>query len=129
MKLNRKADREPIRFETHLAGSTFPNPDGTSRQALLEELHDLVPPTAPDETPLKVELEREPDNQYDENAIKVLHGGRQLGYLPAPRAQALAFEMDREEPLVKIRAEITSISPKNKNGNRSATLSIIVEDV
>jgi hypothetical protein len=124
MKLNRKADREPIRFETHLAGATFPNLDGTSRQDALNRVHRAT-------MPIVLELVREPDNPCDENAIAVfLPGGEtQIGYIPAPRAQALAFEMDREEPLVKIRAEITSISPPNRNGNRSATLSIIVEDL
>jgi len=40
-------------------------------------------------------LEREPDNKYDENAIRVLdHDGQFLGYVQGYVAKALAPEID-----------------------------------
>ena len=54
--------------------------------------------------PFKVELEREPDNKYDENAVKVnivsdfkltKLRGKQLGYLRANIAALLADKLDK----------------------------------
>lgn len=43
-------------------------------------------------------LEREPDNQHDRNAIKVLHDGSHIGYVPANFAQVFAPLMDHGFP-------------------------------
>jgi hypothetical protein len=121
VKINRKSDREPIRVETHLAGATFPNPDGTSRQKVLQAID-------PANLPLPVELVREPLNRYDSNAIAVYLNHYQIGYLSAERAQVFAFEMDKPNPKAKIRAELSAVSSPNRKGNVGATLTIIVED-
>src|SRR4051812_3287707 len=44
-------------------------------------------------------LAREPDNPYDANAIRVDWRGRKLGYVPRAQNAALAWAMDRGEPL------------------------------
>jgi hypothetical protein len=46
-----------------------------------------------------LELEREPSNEYDANAIRVAHGGAKLGYVPREIAQVLAPLMDAGLPL------------------------------
>jgi hypothetical protein len=38
-------------------------------------------------------LEPEPENRYDRNAVKVLHNGRQIGYIPRDKARILAPEL------------------------------------
>jgi hypothetical protein len=46
-----------------------------------------------------LELEREPNNEYDKNAIRVAHGGAKLGYVPRELAQILAPLMDAGLPV------------------------------
>lgn len=73
-------------FTTSIAGVSYTNPDGQSRQDLIRALHEgdvlsLVP---------------EPDNAYDANAIKVcVNDGVQIGYLPRAVAAKLAEHGDR----------------------------------
>ena len=67
-------------------GVTFINPDGTPRQKLIEMMGD-------DEF---VWLEREPNNLYDKNAIKVMSIRGQIGYLAKDYAQILTEMMDKE---------------------------------
>ena len=45
----------------------------------------------------RLELEREPTNGVDRNAIKVLHEGRHLGYLGREDAAMLAPRLDAGE--------------------------------
>ena len=40
-------------------------------------------------------LRREPDNQFDANAVRVEWRGRMIGYLPRAENRAVAAEMDR----------------------------------
>ena len=42
-------------------------------------------------------LEREPDNSYDGNAVKVLHKGRHVAYIKAVQAVSLAMAMDAKD--------------------------------
>lgn len=80
-----------IEFHTKLAGVTYRNPDGTNRQDLIEELEDAFA----DSGEVCLDLKREPDNQYDSNAIAVLDPfGRQLGYLSREVAAQLAPDLD-----------------------------------
>jgi hypothetical protein len=54
-----------------------------------------------------LELAREPDNPHDANAVRVSWQGRKLGYVPRRENTALAWAMDRGEPL---RARISRLS-------------------
>lgn len=69
-----------------VVGVTFPNDDGSNRGTIISELmHD-------DTT---VRIEREPNNQYDRNAIKVVANDLgQIGYIGKDYAAILAPMMD-----------------------------------
>lgn len=60
-------------FLLGVAGESHPNRDGSSRQAIIRRCRrgDTVT------------LEPEPDNPYDNLAVKVVHAAGQVGYLPA----------------------------------------------
>ena len=74
MKLTATLITSAQTFRTALAGVTFSNADGTSRQELVRRLRSS-------ET---LRLVREPDNTYDRFAVAVFNSsGAQLGYLPA----------------------------------------------
>lgn len=60
-------------FLLGVAGESHPNRDGTSRQQIIRRCRAGDPVT----------LEPEPDNPYDNLAVKVLHEAGQVGYLPA----------------------------------------------
>jgi hypothetical protein len=44
--------------------------------------------------PVKLQFERDPYNQYDENAIKVLYQGQHIGFIEATQAIFLAPWLD-----------------------------------
>lgn len=44
--------------------------------------------------PIYLDLEREPDNPHDPNAVAVLHDGDRIGYITRPLANRLARELD-----------------------------------
>jgi hypothetical protein len=44
-------------------------------------------------------LAREPDNPHDASAVRVEWRGRRLGYVPRAQNDAIAWAMDRGEPL------------------------------
>jgi hypothetical protein len=46
-----------------------------------------------------LDLVREPANAHDANAVRVEWRGRMLGYVPRAQNQALAWAMDRGEPV------------------------------
>lgn len=103
---------------TKVRGVTFENEDGSSRQDILEELYtEACDGDA-------VELRREPDNEYDENAIAVYtEDERQLGFLSRELAADLAPEMDDGwEPEAAI-ANIT----QSKSGVYGCNIEIIRE--
>ena len=54
-----------------------------------------------------LELAREPRNPYDANAVGVLWRGHKLGYVPKRDNAALAWGLDRGEPL---RARISRLA-------------------
>jgi hypothetical protein len=91
-------DRSVERFSTKIAGVTFDNPNGTSRQQYLRK-------TSPNELLL---LKRDPENPVDENAIKLVKpNGKQLGYIPSKNAETLAPQMDNG---TKFFAQISQIT-------------------
>lgn len=47
----------------------------------------------------RLDLVREPANAYDANAVRVEWRGRKLGYVPQAENAALAWAMDRGEPV------------------------------
>lgn len=47
----------------------------------------------------RLDLVREPDNSHDPNAVRVDWRGRSLGYVPRRENSAIAWAMDRGEPL------------------------------
>mgnify|MGYP001222823369 FL=1 len=47
----------------------------------------------------RLDLVREPDNPHDPNAVGVEWRGRRLGYVPRRENSALAWAMDRGEPV------------------------------
>lgn len=73
-------------YRTKIAGVTFPNEDGGSRQALLRVLK------AGD----TVTLKRSWLNDHDPNAIEVHSAEGQIGHIPRNLAAKLANEMDFE---------------------------------
>ena len=46
-----------------------------------------------------LDLVREPDNPHDASAVRVEWHGRLLGYVPRARNDAVAWAMDRGEPM------------------------------
>lgn len=47
----------------------------------------------------RLDLVREPDNAHDPNAVRVEWRGHRLGYVPRRENSALAWAMDRGEPV------------------------------
>jgi hypothetical protein len=70
-----------------------------------------------------LELSREPDNPHDPNAIRVEWRGRKLGYVPRRENAALAWGLERGEPL---RARITRLEP-HPNPARRLRFEVYVE--
>ena len=83
----RKKRTEGIRaLHTKIAGLTHENPDGTSRQFIIEQCRPYE----------RVSLEHDPENEHDENAVKVMHGdGSQIGFIPAHLAEEFAAKRKR----------------------------------
>lgn len=75
----------PRYINTKVVGVSRRNEDGTSRQELIEEL----------EVGDVLDLEREPYNEHDTDAVAVFRqDGQQLGYLRSELAANLAEQMD-----------------------------------
>ena len=71
----------------------------------------------------RLELAREPGNLHDANAVSVSWRGRKLGYVPRRENAALAWGLDRGEPL---RARISRLS-RHPNPARRIELEVYVE--
>ena len=67
-----------------------------------------------------LELVREPDNQYDPNAVRIDWRGRKLGYLPRRDNDAVARQLDRGAALEARVAQL------KENRNRSVRLDVEV---
>lgn len=67
-----------------VVGESRPSRDGTSRQLLLLRCEPGDP----------IALERQPDNEYDPNAILVVWEGHDLGFLASEDAAAIAPALD-----------------------------------
>lgn len=63
----------------------------------------------------RLELVRESDNPHDPNAVRVEWRGRSLGYVPRRENSALAWAMDRGEPVsARISALRTHRNPRQR---------------
>ena len=72
-----------------VVGVTFKNDDGYSRADKIIEMSQY-------KDKVTITLEREPDNKYDPNAIKVLADGKQIGYIGKDYSSLLAPMIDNE---------------------------------
>jgi hypothetical protein len=71
----------------------------------------------------RLELEREPDNPHDANAVAVRWKGHKLGYVPRRENAALAWAMDRGAAL---RARISALA-EHPNPARRLRFEVYVE--
>ena len=71
----------------------------------------------------RLELSRESDNPHDVNAIAVTWHGHKLGYLPRRENAALAWGLDRGEPL---QARISRLST-HPNPARRVEIEVFLE--
>ena len=71
----------------------------------------------------RLELAREADNPFDRNAVAVSWRGRKLGYVPRRENAALAWGLDRGEPL---RARISRLA-RHPNPARRVEFEVFVE--
>lgn len=96
-------DYETKVFRVRIAGVSYKNSEGTSRQKILKKCNIgecLI-------------IKREPKNRYDPNAIAIFRqNGEQLGYIPREFAEWLAPKMDNGlEPLVHIKKRLVGDGP------------------
>jgi hypothetical protein len=71
----------------------------------------------------RLDLVREPANPYDANAVRVEWRGRKLGYVPRAENAALAWAMDRGEP---VGARISALR-EHRNPRRRIEFEVFVE--
>lgn len=103
---------EPRSFFTKIAGVTFRNPDGSSRQRIIRECR----------VGEALLLTREPDNPVDKFAVAVRRiNGQQLGYLGQQitregHSSGLAWNMDRGDRYLCRISSITGGGPGRSHG-------------
>ncbi len=99
-------------FDTAIVGVRF-------YQGAAELLSELSPDGG--RIPGLLTLVREPDNNYDKNAIAVHLDGKKVGHIPAPQAKILAPMLDAGRKVLGItRRGVTGLVltlEKQKNGN------------
>jgi hypothetical protein len=71
----------------------------------------------------RLDLVREPDNPYDAKAVRVEWRGHKLGYVPRRENHALAWAMDRGEPVT---ARISKLGTA-KNARRRIEFEVFIE--
>ena len=71
----------------------------------------------------RLDLVREPANPHDANAVRVEWRGRKLGYVPRAENAALAWAMDRGEPVT---ARISALR-EHRNPRRRIEFEVFVE--
>jgi hypothetical protein len=71
----------------------------------------------------RLELHRERDNAYDTNAVRVEWRGMKLGYVPRRENAALAWAMDRDEP---VHARVSALR-QHRNPRERVRFEVYVE--
>jgi len=105
-------------IHSKVAGVIKTNRDGSSRQEIINELSEYDILT----------LEREPNNTYDQNAIKVLTDDRrQIGYLTKELAAKLAPLMDAGQEIECDLKEITGLDQDAQGVNIELTVYTLEE--
>lgn len=79
-----------------VVGVTFSNDDGSKRSEIIREIIDKID-TGMNSGDVEIKLERESDNKFDINAIKVMADGKQIGYIGKEYAAIMAPLMDEYE--------------------------------
>ena len=93
-----------MEFYTKIAGVSFENQDGISRQEIIEDLEEQVQHN----TPILLLLQRDPENPYDPQAVQVLDPqGRPLGFLKRQVSQTIAPLLDQG---VQVQCELAQIT-------------------
>lgn len=81
-----------------VVGVTFTNEDtGEKRSTIIKELAEVKKPEE-----ITITLEREKDNKYDMNAVKVLADDKQIGYIGKEYASIIAPLMDEYEEFTAV---------------------------
>lgn len=101
-------------IHSKLSGVTKKNEDGEKIQLILADLYDGC----------ELELVREPDNQYDANAIKVYAHDEHIGYINAQLAKDLARKMDNG---INIEASIDEITGGEDGHNYGCNIIIKIQ--
>lgn len=101
-------------FHTKVVGVTKRNDEEKSIQSILKEMQEN------DCEGELVELEHEEDNQYDENAIKVIHDGNHIGYIN----RELAAEIVEFVDAGMVDAEISDLTGGEDGKTRGCNLLI-----
>ena len=70
-----------------------------------------------------LELVREAGNPHDPNAVRIEWRGRKLGYVPRGENAALAWAMDRGEP---VRARVSRVA-EHRNPRRRIEFEVYIE--
>jgi len=102
-------------FIINVVGVTYSNNDGSSRQNYISKmkLND------------NIIIEKEPDNPYDSNAIKVLYGdGLQIGYLPMNKSELITSYINMG---YKVSVSLVSINGGTDGYNYGCTIELKIK--
>ena len=76
------------------------------------------------EPPVALRLEREPENPYDANAIKVYYGDQHIGYIEKSSAAFIALDMDAG---IQFTCTVEGFHEANKNTYPVCTVAELIE--
>lgn len=99
-------------YKVNVAGISKRNPDRTYRQLIAAKLREGDP----------IRLARNPQNQYDANAIEIFtQDNEQIGFVPAERAEELAPQMDKG---YRVEAWVHTVWPGTDSTNTGVLVAI-----
>jgi hypothetical protein len=97
-ELKRRRKMKIQNVDLKVVGVTFTNEDtGEKRSTIIKELAEVKKPEE-----ITITLEREKDNKYDMNAVKVLADDKQIGYIGKEYASIIAPLMDEYEEFTAV---------------------------
>lgn len=92
LKRRKRKMAQITNVDLKVVGVMFKNEGtGESRKEIIKELSNK------DKDDISVKLEREPNNKFDQNAVKVIADGKQIGYIGKEFAAIIAPLMDEYE--------------------------------